>query len=991
MMHPTHYFCSLTVVAAINLLGIFTTTSALAQKILLDGSFEQGNTSGWSLFVPDSKGQKIANLGIENKDAHSGSFAAAVDCMEPQRLALISKPFPLQGGEQVRFSAWVKADEQAELEAGKPGPVLRLLFYTDDNARTPNTDHARMIGTNHVLRRGPSAYSRAGRDLLPKKWTKLEMLVDVPEGTKSATANAFTLGVTGRVLWDDIRVETLSPGETVMQVDALAPDPLEDASIQTAVSRLPQLHAQTIRLLEESQKNNPEVYNTVLDSIIKNAQTLMKESLIPVDMSRVINAPYASFNRDIWRYRSLAENLFAAALAYTAPGSPEQGNRELLQKAIATFEWLLAHANEYGDCQAPDPNINRFHYVPAWEALVLLEDKLPANLRQRFLRHLLRAARFQIEDYGAVRNGSYPNMDSAYALIMQQAGSLFDRNEFTDQVNLWIERLGSCMVGTAWDYSRGWNHQPSYTNVTLNYAGRLYQLSGSAALLSQIAAHADHFKYFLEQNGIMDFGMGPFFKHAWMPYPWSATSSSLELTHRYAPTAQMQLMVDHTHEAIVRTPWILYTPYILYWVAPDTGERAQVPANFVRPAPEIRGFQARHSNDAGTITAYANGTERPTDTRVSAILSTPDNADNTLLAGVLVEIIKDGSSWFIGDRAPQVNVSVEAPEQTTESSQAHAALKVSQYRHNLGARAEPMIIGNEWTSGAIKRWEFDVWRGGNPESLPIRTDETWSWLGDRMEGRIVFDVLEDIKVDALRVSLAIFNTPGTQELIEFPRGVAVRTGRFCFMVEALAGDWEVPAPGTAEDFDWRVDVPPGEYVVTIVSGDRDHVTDPFDIKANGSIAKRGISAPKGEAATETFKVNAADGSIRLNFLPQQTGNHWKVNSLRIASAGAVPAYERTFNVGKEGDLGGGNLYTPASGFGWKVNMMSQMRERGGNTPVSTLLTSPVRIAQAVFTDTNAGEQLWKQGKRSELKIIFGIGDSLAQWLAENNSSPGPQR
>lgn len=579
----------------------------------------------------------------------------------------------------------------------------------------------------------------------------------------------------------------------------------EQRVLAAAGENLSSIRSATISLLEDSYRNNPGMFKLRLEhQVLGRARSFLHDKLAPVDMSRVVGAPYSSFNRDIWRYARVAENLFTVAIAYAAPQSPEAGNTDLSRKAAEGFEWILSHANGKGDCQAPDKNINRFHYVPAWEAFVLLAPALPDELRQRVLLHLFHAARHQLETYQSW-NGGYPNMDSAHLLILQQAGRLFGYKPFLSGLEQGLHRLESCFSGSTWDYVKGWSPQAIYTAVTLRHVGRLYQLDRNPSALRQLTAHADYFKYFVEPNGVMDFGMAPFIKHAWGTTSRNTSFiAGIEVVQRYAPTSLLWQFIDRIHADLEANPGLfsgMSDPYPLYWLAPraTTGEPSEAPlGSFLRAAPEFAGFQARATDSSGvTLTFYANGNAQAADTRVSAVLSPPEaspgsprntNPDNNdiLLAGALLEVIQDGVSYFLGDLAPDIKKSI------THDS---AILEASQRRHAMGPTAWPMIVGNEWKDNAIKHWNASPWKGGSQRTPPVETYEKWVWRDGVLHGEIAFTALEEANIDEVRFSLVPVLPRIVEEKLSPPGGHAMRTGALCIVVFPSAGNWRTSDSG----------------------------------------------------------------------------------------------------------------------------------------------------------------------------------------------------
>lgn len=552
--------------------------------------------------------------------------------------------------------------------------------------------------------------------------------------------------------------------------------------------RLEELHHEALQRLEESRKNNPKLFGLIQQRNAIAAENFLNDPLQDLDLSRIVGQPYSNYDSRAWAFASVGYALFNAGLCYASSDNKWYRNPALLAKSEAGFEWMLRQVSDRGTLGAPDRNIDRFAYCPSWEAFVLLGQELPASLRERFSSHLQRAAEYQQNSYGK-KAGRYPNMDSAYILIMQQAASLFDRPDFRRDADMGLERLANCMSGSTWQYiindEAKWNPTPGYTQIVLQYLGRTWQLSQNPKALQQIEQVAEYYHYYIEPGGLMDNGSAPHIKHDWAA-PWVASLMGLELVRCYTPSPDpvLQTFADGAHDALLHQAKGLHTRWMIYWLAPDSGRKEAPPAIFTREAPEIAGFQARVTNESGTLTVYATGRESARDTRVSAIVSGKEGntADNAALTGVFVEYIKDGVSYFMGDMKPAASVSVEPARQT-------ARMTVTQGRQSMGSEAKPLPFGN--FMGSIKTWTQDCWHGGIPNANPVATTESWQWERDHLQGTVSVKALHDTAVDEIRITLP-FLYKRIDEIVTIPGRAAARSGHLCVAITGIEGSWESP-------------------------------------------------------------------------------------------------------------------------------------------------------------------------------------------------------
>lgn len=745
------------------------------------------------------------------------------------------------------------------------------------------------------------------------------------------------------------------------------------ALLETAKKNLPKLQAELLATLEQSRKNDPQQYKTIVVAAGDRALNSINHSLKPVDMSNVRGAPYATYNKDIWRFRSVAGDVHALALAYNSSDSPLAGKPEVAAKAAEAFEWALTVVTPKGTCDAPDSNIDRFAFVQNWDAFVLMSPTLPEDLKERFLNYLLTAADFQLSTYATRAYpmcGGYPNMDAAFTLVMEQAYRLFEKPEYNAQVDRMIAMLQQCIHESTWDYIIGWNPQANYTQVTLAFVGRLYQLSGKETALKQIKQHVTYYTYHLEPNGLIEYVQTPFIKHDWNQTPYGMAASPLELVNRYAPSPVLRGEIAKMRETGHSTSDHL----ALYWLSDISGEKAPQPTDFVRQTADFDGFQARVTRDGNTLSAYGTGKKIAVDARVGAMVSSKSGKDDAGLAGVFIELFQNGMSYYVGDMKPEVDLKADAKS---------ATLTVTQARHAMGPKSRPLILGNHLED--IKNWKYGCWEGGSPTTPPVQTKEQWTWANGRLTGDITATAQAQTTLDGIKISFPVIQNSLTESK-QIPNGQAYRFGNLCFSFQSPDTQWKHPE--TKEIFDFRADVPPGKYTVTMASGAENAATDPFDVLANGKLVAEGVQAKQGAFAERSFTVDAKKGAILLRFVPRTGGNHWKLGALSITSADGK--ISKKFAVGQkdkapaEGVLriAGADLYTPERGYGWASDHTGGERHYNWvSGPAADFITSPGSEAKIVM---ECAKTAWEKGDATQAHIVIGMGNSLDSWLASGS-------
>ncbi len=753
-------------------------------------------------------------------------------------------------------------------------------------------------------------------------------------------------------------------------------DSANAALLENAKKNLPQLRQESLATLEQSRKNDPQQFKAIANSVGTKAFEYLQQNLRPIDMSRVRNTGYAVYNMDIWRFPGVAGNLHGLALGYNLPECPLAGKPEALAKAVEAFEWLLNIAEAKGSCESPDPNTDRFAYVQYWDAFVLMSPALPEALRDRFAKFLLKAADYQVSTFGPRKfpwGGGYPNMDAAYTLIMEQASRLFGKPEYGAEVDHRIEMLQKRIYQSTWEYLADWNPQAGYTSFTLGLVGRLYQLSSKPSVLKQIQQHATFYTYHIEPSGYMEYAMTPAIKHDWaLANPYVPNAMPLELVNRYASTPALRTQVEKMRQAVPNPTAQL----MLYWLSDNSGPKAPLPTDFVRQTPDFAGFQARITKNGGTFTAYGTGKKIAVDTRVTALVSAQAPENNAGLAGVFLEVIHNGMSYFLGSMKPEVALKTDARS---------AMLTVTEDRHAMGPLCHPLMMGNHHDD--IKNWKYGCWEGGSPDSPPVETKEQWAWAADRLTGDLTVTAKAETALDGLKITLPVILRT-IDETKPITNGQAYRFGDLCFSVQTADKQWNVP--NTTNFFDFRADVPAGSYTVTLISGAPDFPTDPFDVLVNGKKAADGVQAPKGTFTERTFKAESKDGAICLSFLPLKGGNHWKISTIAITSADGK--YSKKFVIGANAQPGvtplhGADVYNAKSGYGWSHNLANGERHNPSAAPALAELISAPSERNIVLDYAKA--RTWQKGDTTQVHIVVGMGGSLDSWLAEaTNKKPG---
>ncbi len=118
---------------------------------------------------------------------------------------------------------------------------------------------------------------------------------------------------------------------------------------------------------------------------------------------------------------------------------------------------------------------------------------------------------------------------------------------------------------------------------------------------------------------------------------------------------------------------------------------------------------------------------------------------------------------------------------------------------------------------------------------------------------------------------------------------------------------------------FAVDVPNGNYNVTVTLGDRRNRHDNVRVSAEGNIINNNITTNAGQFVSETFNVTVTDGVLSLEFSDQGgRDDNWAVTSVSYTSGSSAPstpvAVSNTINLGNASNIN-------ATADGWRSNLV----------------------------------------------------------------------
>ncbi|HWZ94850.1 MAG TPA: hypothetical protein VNW30_06610 [Opitutaceae bacterium] len=186
-------------------LGLFLSLgmagSLPGQNLLSNSGFEKGSDD-WRMFVARGSEHAGCEFNVVAGGAHAGKIAATLKSTNPARFGIcpVRPPITVKAGERYRLSAWVKAGDDFQVEPGTAGVVIRATLF-----QAPWVDakdgHV-FISLNGVSQ--PDAVHLSAGQSVPKEWTKLEGVIQIPPGVTEMAYFIFCRKASGTLWVDDV-------------------------------------------------------------------------------------------------------------------------------------------------------------------------------------------------------------------------------------------------------------------------------------------------------------------------------------------------------------------------------------------------------------------------------------------------------------------------------------------------------------------------------------------------------------------------------------------------------------------------------------------------------------------------------------------------------------------------------------------------------------------------------------------------------------------
>jgi hypothetical protein len=496
-------------------------------------------------------GSKVAR---DTTVARTGNASVRIECATDQQRGSYSFRPAVGTGPWV-FEAWYRT-EGMKADA-KKGPVARLIAVDDAGTQ---------CGVFH-------AYGEPTEG----KWQRLALSFELPADAKHINLDLFNFFAPGIVWWDDVslcfdaaeaqrreehrRLEADRTTQAAGIIDGIA-QAVEQLAESTTEEKLKK--AVLTWAVEDARASLDARLGTSAGAVLADVQHLLAKPIgrrvePPADLLPPVrdfeNNPYAQgllgrvrsvlnsktlYKKgdqgyqqidNAWTFSSLGNSLYVATWGLCCLDSPYAGNPDLL-RGVLRFMQAIFQNHRDGDFNPGrtavygyDPNINRFCFVPTFEAYLLLVATYPdlvlPSKRAEWLASAEVATEFQIETYGDRADQEppfcyYANMDVHYMLMLELASRMFDSPRYHAQAERFCQITADALYPDgAFSYHGYQNECFVYHQINVAHLARYWQLTGSQLARDTVVQSRPYYPYNVEPGGVPEYYTDCFWKHYW--------------------------------------------------------------------------------------------------------------------------------------------------------------------------------------------------------------------------------------------------------------------------------------------------------------------------------------------------------------------------------------------------------------------------------------------------------------------------------------------
>ncbi len=453
---------------------------------------------------------------------------------------------------------------------------------------------------------------------------------------------------------------------------------------------------------------------------------------------------YGSFDREhwAWKFRDFPLGMqqsavYPAALLwrYPFPGSPCHGHPRLLEWICAAFAQTLDRQRDNGawDAFAPNeqdagPTLGILHGLA--EAHRLLQENLPADLRQRFRRAFRRGCEFALRFRETETHAFVSNHWALFAVTYLNAAELLAEERFRRAAKAVIERILLCQSRDGW-YEEYGGPDPGYESLGILHLAVYWQRTGRADLLASLRRAVAFYSHCVHPDGSVGGVYGS--RHTSLYYPGGFEMLASEIPEAAAIAAYMAERMDRGNVVTPVSADAENLPSMIYAnleAALASREHPAAPPLPCETLEGVRTFAYSGITVAGTERYYA-----VMNSKKGGVCRVFDKRSGKIAYEDAGYVVRAGRGTWISQRLGMgQSIATEDPEVTV----CEAAF--AEYRPLLPTPGRFLILRllnlTLFRSATLGRWlrtRIVALLMGSSHPGPLRLRRTFRFLSDRVE------------------------------------------------------------------------------------------------------------------------------------------------------------------------------------------------------------------------------------------------------------------
>jgi hypothetical protein len=373
---------------------------------------------------------------------------------------------------------------------------------------------------------------------------------------------------------------------------------------------------------------------------------------------------------NFWQFAGFGGRTYIMTWAACHTDSPLRGDPALIAQAMRWMQGVFQN-HRGGDLNvgrtggkgmpSHDPNINRFCFVPTFEAYLLLRETwpslVPPSKRKEWEASAREVMEFQLKTYGEKVNrhaaGWYPNMDVHYLLLAELASRILGEPRWHAEAERFLKLIANSIYPDgAFTYLGRQNECFVYHQINVTHLARYWQLTGSRTARDLVLASGPYYPNNVEPGGVPESYTDCFWKHYWSGASPIGPDIVASMLHTYRPKA-VELAAQNRRVANVELKWEKPAHYHSIYAATLWRDFPEAPQrdSYIYYDRDVQGPRGRfgHWSFAGTTRDHGKGAQGK-DTFVGAMLTSKEEKQFPLDAALQVvtsqfRLQPDGQRW----------------------------------------------------------------------------------------------------------------------------------------------------------------------------------------------------------------------------------------------------------------------------------------------------------------------------------------------------------